>query len=205
MLPLLQQTHDAAESVRLRAAITAAEAGPPRCVLDWRRRSTGPTDAALVKSRAGSRATPTLLRQEEDLLIEALMEGRLDIAVLPQGTPLPERLSCWRLGERWCCWRGRRIRSRIECPRRRAELASLRLLVPRHARHHRGLRRPSGTAGATRTSWEGWRRLGCSSGSASASRSCPEACRDLLERSRAALRSRRPASPCCWQCPRAAR
>ena len=153
MLPLLQQTHDAAESVRLRAADHRSGGGSaplrlglaPEVNLD----QLMPLLGEVARRVEG--ATPTLLRQEEDLLIEALMEGRLDIAVLPQGTPLPERLSCWRLwAEEVVLLAGEThplaaSNARVGA----AELASLRLLVPRHRGTTEACAGLSGTAGAT--------------------------------------------------------
>ncbi len=99
MLPLLQQTQDAAEAVRLRA--------------EERRRGDDPAPLRLgiapevdldplmpllreVAARVDG-VEIALLRRAEDALVDALLEGTLHLGVLPLGAPLPERLAHWPL------------------------------------------------------------------------------------------------------------
>jgi hypothetical protein len=84
-------------------------AGPPRCV--WiGAEVNGPTDALLVKSRAGSRGRRDAAAAGGGSADRGSDGGAVGHRRTAARHPLPERLSCWRLwAERWCCWRGRRI------------------------------------------------------------------------------------------------
>lgn len=101
MLPLLQQTHDAAEAARARAeqrrrqqdeAPLRLGLGPyvPLAHLDMPLRQLAERVEGLDLE---------LLRQPEPELIEGLLRGDYDLVIMPETGPLPERLNRWRL---WC-------------------------------------------------------------------------------------------------------
>ncbi len=99
MLPLLQQTHDAAEGARRRAL--ELRRGDARAPL----RLGIATEVALepcmpLLSEVVARVEGlelSLRRGPEGTLAEALLAGGIDIALLPDGPGLPERLSRWPL------------------------------------------------------------------------------------------------------------
>lgn len=101
MLPLLQQTHDAAAAARSRAeqhrrqqdeAPLRLGLGPyvPLAPLL-------PALRELVERVEG--LDLELLRLPEPELLDGLLRGELDLAIMPESGPLPERLNRWRL---WC-------------------------------------------------------------------------------------------------------
>jgi LysR family hydrogen peroxide-inducible transcriptional activator len=99
MLPLLQGTHDAAEAVRARAADhrRAEDAAPLRLGLA----PSIPlgTLSPLLKEVATrvQGFEMTLRRGAGPELVEAMLHGTLDLALLPEGDPLPDRLNTWPL------------------------------------------------------------------------------------------------------------
>ncbi len=99
MLPLLQGTHDAAEAVRARAADhrRAEDAAPLRIGLA----PSVPVEALapVLREVAGRVAGCELaLRRDAALaLVEALLHGTLDVALLPEGAAEAERLNAWPL------------------------------------------------------------------------------------------------------------
>lgn len=99
MLPLLQSTHDAAEAVRARAADhqRAEDAAPLRLGLA----PSIPVETLfpVLREVAGRVAgfEMTLKRDVAPALADALLHGSLDIAVLPEGAPVSERLNTWPL------------------------------------------------------------------------------------------------------------
>ena len=105
MLPLLQQTHDAAAAVQARAAQhrRQEDAAPLRLGLS----PAVPVSAVLPPLReVAARVVGleiALLRRDGAELAEALLAGGLDVAVLPETEPLPARLNRWPLwSERLC-------------------------------------------------------------------------------------------------------
>lgn len=99
MLPLLQQTHDAAEAVRRRAEghRGGAEGAPLRLGLapEVNLEMLLPLLQEVARRVEGFQLT--LRRREEEALVEALLEGELHLVVLPQGSALPDRLNHWPL------------------------------------------------------------------------------------------------------------
>ncbi len=99
MLPLLQSTHDAAEAVRIRAA-------RHHCL-----NGSAPLRIGLAPSISVGRFLPllnevadrvqgfemTMRRTCSPELVEAMLHGGLDLAVLPEGEALPDRVNSWPL------------------------------------------------------------------------------------------------------------
>lgn len=99
MLPLLQQTHDAAAAVQARAARHRRQEDAASLRLGLA--PSVPFSALLPPLREVAARVEgselTLLRREGDALAAALLAGELDVAVLPETEPLPERLNRWPL------------------------------------------------------------------------------------------------------------
>lgn len=99
MLPLLQQTYDAAEAVRHRAERHRRhqDEAPLRlgiCPF----LAMGPFLTPLRSvAEAIEGAVVEIRRGAEPLLLDWLMSGAIDVAVMPQFRPLPERLRHWPL------------------------------------------------------------------------------------------------------------
>lgn len=99
MLPLLQQTFDAAEAVRERAEqrrrhedvvplrLGLAPFVPLAPLLDPLREVTSRIDGVALG----------LHRQDEAGLTESLLQGTLDVVLIPEPPSLPDRLNHWRL------------------------------------------------------------------------------------------------------------
>jgi DNA-binding transcriptional LysR family regulator len=101
MLPLLRQTAEAAEAVRTGAAGYARRDGPVRLRLGVERGlPVAPVVPLLREVLAHVAAVElTLAEDTPEALVAALLEGALDVALLPE-TGLPERLSRWPLWTR---------------------------------------------------------------------------------------------------------
>lgn len=97
MLPLLQQTADAAAAVQARAAQyrRQEDEAPLRLGL-----APGVPLAPLLPPLREVAARIkgfdlSLLRREAPGLVDALLAGEMDLALLPEAAPLPERLNRW--------------------------------------------------------------------------------------------------------------
>lgn len=99
MLPMLQAAHDAAEAVQVRAAEhrRGLDAAPLR--LGLAPGLPGEPLASVLREVAAriEGLQLTLRRREEEALAEDLLGGELDVALLPGGTHLPDRLNRWPL------------------------------------------------------------------------------------------------------------
>lgn len=99
MLPLLQRTTDAAAAVQARAALHRRQEDqvPLRLGLA----PSVPLERLLPPLRDLAERTQglelSLLRRETQGLADGLLAGEVDIALLPEALPLPERLNRWPL------------------------------------------------------------------------------------------------------------
>lgn len=101
MLPLLQHTHDAAAAARSRADQhrRQQDEAPLRLGLGPYV-PLGPLLPAMRELvERVDRLDLELLRLPEPELLDGLLRGELDLAIMPESGPLPERLNRWRL---WC-------------------------------------------------------------------------------------------------------
>lgn len=105
MLPLLQQTLDAADAVRAGAAALTRRDAPAPLRLGLERglpvRMLAPLLGQVIEHVA--QAAITLSEEAPEALTEALLQGRLDVALLPEPHPLPDRLSRWPLWTQRLC------------------------------------------------------------------------------------------------------
>jgi DNA-binding transcriptional LysR family regulator len=99
MLPLLQQTLDSAEAVRAGAAALMKGDAPAPLRLGMERglplRALTPLLGEVI-AHVGQAAL-SLSEDSPESLTEALLHGALDVALLPEPHPLPDRLSRWPL------------------------------------------------------------------------------------------------------------
>lgn len=99
MLPLLHRTAEAAEAVRAGAAGFARRNGPVPLRIGLERGIPPATLLPLLReviAHVGG-VELTLAEDAPEKLAEALLAGALDLALLPETQPLPERLSRWPL------------------------------------------------------------------------------------------------------------
>lgn len=99
MLPLLQATHDAAEAARTRAAEHRRGTDDAPLRLGLAPGVDGVALAAMLREVASrvQGLDVTLRRDPAPALVEALLAGDLDVALMPETTALPDRLNRWPL------------------------------------------------------------------------------------------------------------
>ncbi len=99
MVPLLQQTLDAADAVRAGAAGFARKDAPQTLRIGIERCLPVAALLPLLREVVAhvARTELSLAEDSPDALAEALLHGDLDVALLPELSPLPDRLSRWPL------------------------------------------------------------------------------------------------------------